>query len=373
MTPLVIRLVAALAVCTACLPSAATERLQIGLGAPLSGIDSGYGRQLRLGVEEAVRDINADGGFLGRQGEVVLGDDAGDPKKGVNVARRFVSSGIKLVVGHFSSAVTVPASAVYGEAKALDIAPAAEAPVLTERGFTTVFRTCGREDQQAAVAARFLGDRHYTKIAILYDRSSIGKKVADDLRKALSARGASSAFYGSIPDGVRDLGPIVSRIKASGTQIVFWSGGAQGAAQLVRQLADSHIPLLGGFGIASDDFATAAGAAADGTFVVFPKDPRRQPAAAALLKRLKSRNISPDGYTFYAYAAVQIIRQAAEAAQSLDPERLAAAMHADRRFQTVLGPITYNRYGDPNVSDLTVYLWHKGPSGRMEFLDPANS
>ncbi len=352
---------------------ACAEPLHIGVGAPLSGPDAVFGDQIRLGVEQAIVDIDAAGGFLGQSAELVRGDDGGDPKKGDGVARRFVAAHVPIVVGHFSSAVTVPASAIYADAGALDLTPSAIEPLVTDRGLATVFRTCGRSDEQAGVAARFLLHRTQSKIAILHDRTSDGKALADAVRKELAAADVHEVFYGSFEKGSHDLAGFVSRLKASGAQIAFWGGGASDAATLVRQIRDTgaRITLMGGMAIASDELADA-GAAADGTLMVFAKDPRRNPAAADLLKRLQAKGIDPDGTVFYAYAAVEVVKQAADAAHALDPVKLAGAMHSGMTFRTVLGNLAFDAKGDPKTPDFTVYVWHRGASGRMTYDDPAN-
>lgn len=364
----------ALSAALVCAPAKA-DPLRIGVAAPLHGADAIFGNQLRLGVEQAIADINASGGFLGRKAKLVPGDDGSDPKKGVEIAKGFLKSGVDLIVGDFSSVVTIPASAVYAEAGVLDITPSAFAPAVTDRGLATVFRTCGRDDQQAGVAAKFLLDRHYAKIAILHDRTTAGKELADAVRKALADAGTDDVFYGSFAEGSRDLSGLLRRMRSAGTQIVFWGGGASGAALVARQLRDAkaRIPLFGGVALASDDFATQAGPAADGTLSIFPQDPRNRPDAADLLRRLDAKDLDPGGYVFYAYAAIQVIRRASEKAQSLAPQALADAMHSGMTFQTVLGPIAFDAKGDPKVSDLTVYVWHKGPTGRMGFWDQAKS
>ena len=79
-----------------------------------------------------------------------------DPKQGVSVANKFVGDGVKFVVGHFNSGVTMPASEVYQENGILEITPAATNPKITERGMWNMFRTCGRDDQQGAVAGAYI-------------------------------------------------------------------------------------------------------------------------------------------------------------------------------------------------------------------------
>ena len=363
----------ALAVLATAAPSSA-EEVRIGIGAPLSGPDALFGTQIRLGVEQAVADGNTSGGFLGELARPVPRDDGGDPKTGASVAKSFVGDKIRFVVGHFSSAVTVPASTVYAEAGVLDITPSAIAPLVTERGLQTIFRTCGREDQQAIVAAHYL-DRHFGRIAIVHDRTGPGKALADAVRKSLASDNKKEVFYGSLEKGTHDFPGLVSRLRASGAQVVFWGGTQTEGGLLVHQLRDAnvHIAFMGGPAIASDEFAGLAGPTAEGTLMVFPRDPRTRTSAAGLLRRLMDRGLEPDGYTFYAYAAVQVIQQAAAAAKSLEPAALAATMHSGMTFRTVLGDLAFDAKGDPKSSDLTVYVWHRSPTGHMAFDEETNA
>jgi branched-chain amino acid transport system substrate-binding protein len=128
----------------------------IGVGGPLTGPNAAFGAQLQKGAEQAAADINAAGGINGEQVKIVLGDDVSDPKQGVSVANKFVADGVKFVVGHFNSGVSIPASEIYAENGVLQISPASTNPTYTERGLWNTFRTCGRDDQQGAVAGAFI-------------------------------------------------------------------------------------------------------------------------------------------------------------------------------------------------------------------------
>src|SRR5215207_100617 len=107
---------------------AAQAQIKIGVAGPVTGPNAAFGAQLKNGVEQAVEDINAAGGVNGQKLQIVVGDDVSDPKQGVSVANKFVSEGVKFVVGHFNSGVTIPASLVYQENGILDITPAATNP-----------------------------------------------------------------------------------------------------------------------------------------------------------------------------------------------------------------------------------------------------
>src|SRR3954471_16280930 len=129
----------------------AAAQIKLGVGGPITGGSAAFGAQLKQGVEQAVEDINAAGGILGQKITLSVGDDRADPKEGVSTANKFVGDGVKFVIGHFNSGVTIPASDVYQENGILEITPAATNPRITERNMWNVFRTCGRDDQQGAV------------------------------------------------------------------------------------------------------------------------------------------------------------------------------------------------------------------------------
>ena len=130
--------------------------LVIATAGPMTGEYAAFGDQMKHGAQKAVDEINSKGGVLGQQLSLSIGDDACDPKQAVAVANDFVSKHVVFVAGHFCSGSSIPASAVYHEENILQITPASTNPKFTEdpaaANWGTVFRTCGRDDQQGAFA-----------------------------------------------------------------------------------------------------------------------------------------------------------------------------------------------------------------------------
>src|SRR6266571_7322061 len=169
---------------TLALAGAAQAQIKLGMAGPITGPNAAFGAQLKNGVEQAVEDINAAGGILGQKITLSTGDDVSDPKQGVSVANKFVADGIKFVIGHFNSGVTMPASEVYQENGILEITPSATNPKITERGLWNIFRTCGRDDQQGAVAGSYIVKNFKgKKIAIVHDKTTYGQGLAEETRK----------------------------------------------------------------------------------------------------------------------------------------------------------------------------------------------
>ena len=347
--------------------------LKIGLDVPLSGANAAIGAQFKIGAELAIEDINSAGGLRGQKLTLMAGDDLSRADQGLIIANKFSAEGVKFVIGHYNSALSIPLSQeVYEPAGIVMISPASTNPVLTERGLANVFRLSGRDDQQGLVAANYLlANYQSAKIAILHDKSTFGKGLADDLRKALNTKGQIEVLYEGITVGEKDFSPIVAKLKATGADILFWGGLHTEAAVLIKQMRDQGLTtqMMGGDGLATTEFAALAGPAAEGVMMILPPDPSRHPSGLPLLKRLEAKKISPNANIFYAYAAVQVLKQGVEAAQSLDPTLVSKALHSGQPFDTMIGRLAFNQKGDRKDEDFAFYIWKKGSDGKFTFTE----
>jgi branched-chain amino acid transport system substrate-binding protein len=184
----------------------AHAEIVIGLIAPLTGPVAAYGEQVKNGAEVAVEEINKAGGINGEQVTLKIADDAGEPKQGVSAANQLVGEGVRFVVGPVTSGVAIPASDVLAENGILMVTPTATAPDLTARGLTNVLRTCGRDDQQAEVAANYVLENHKDKkIAIINDKGQYGKGLADAFKATLNAGGVTEVFNDALTPGDKDF------------------------------------------------------------------------------------------------------------------------------------------------------------------------
>ncbi len=348
------------------------ETIKFGIGGPITGSNAAFGAQLKQGGEQAFADINDGGGILGRKITWSVGDDVGDPKQGVSVANKFAGDGAKFIIGHFNSGVTIPTYEVYQESGILQITPASTNPKVTERGMWNIFRTCGRDDQQGAVAGDYIA-QHFKdkKVAVVHDKTTYGQGLADEAKKTMNAKGVKEVLYEGINIGDKDFSALVSKIKASGADLVYWGGLHTEGGLIVRQMRDQGVNavLMGGDGITSDEFATIGGPGVEGTLMTYGPDPRKRPEAKAVVEKFRAKNFEPESYTLYSYAAVQIIKQAAEEAKSLDPRKVAEVMHSGKKFSTVIGDISYDKKGDVTRLDYVMYVWKKDASGKITYTE----
>ncbi len=342
--------------------------IQIGVAGPITGSNATFGVQLKEGAEQAVADINAKGGVLGQKLVLNIGDDACDPKQAVSVANDFASKKVVFVAGHFCSGSSIPASKVYTEEGILQISPASTNPKFTDEGAWNTFRTCGRDDQQGAVAGAYIAKQYKgQKIAILHDNSAYGKGLADETKKALNKAGVKETLYSPYTPGEKDYTAIVSRLKQAGINVIY-IGGYQTETGLIKRQSTQqglNAVVIGGDALVTNEYWQITGDTGEGTLMTFPSDPRVRPTAAAVVKEFKDKGIDPEGYVLYTYAAVQVWAEAVEKAKTTDPKKVAAVLKSGGPWNTVLGKLGYDKKGDITESDYVLYIWHNGSYAQM--------
>ena len=354
------------------LASTAQAQIKFGVTGPFTGPNAAFGAQIKNGTDQAIADINAAGGILGQKITATYGDDVSDPKQGVSVANKFASEGVKYVVGPFNSGVTMPTSEIYQENGILEITPSATNPKVTERGLWNVFRTCGRDDQQGEVAGAYIVKNFKgKKIAVVHDKTTYGQGLADETRKAMGKGGMKEVLYEGVNIGEKDFSALVSKIKAAGADLVYWGGLHTEGGLLVRQMRDQGVKtvVMGADGITTDEFASVGGPGVEGTLMTYGPDPRKNPSAKAAVEKFRAKKFEPEAYTLYSYAAVEIIKQAAEAAKTLDTKKVAAQIKSGQKFKTVLGELSYDKKGDLTKLDYVMYVWKKGADGKITYTE----
>jgi branched-chain amino acid transport system substrate-binding protein len=346
---------------------AAQAQIRVATVGPMTGSYAAVGAQMKAGAEQAVADINKAGGVNGQQLVLEVGDDACDPKQAVSVANQMASRKVAVVAGHYCSGSSIPASKVYGEEGVLQISPASTNPKYTDEGSWNTFRVCGRDDQQGAIAGKYLADTFKSKkIAILHDNSAYGKGLADETKKSLNANGVTETMYAAYTPGERDYAAIVSRMKQAGVDVIYIGGYHTETGLIARQAQEQgmKVTIVGGDALATNEFWQIAGPAGENTMMTFPSDPRKRPTAATAVAAFKAKGIDPEGYTLYTYAAIQVWAEAAKKAGSTDAKKVAAALHGGT-WNSVLGDITFDKKGDITTSDYVFYVWKNGSYSEM--------
>jgi branched-chain amino acid transport system substrate-binding protein len=338
----------------------------IGFQGPLTGSNAAFGEQMVKGFDQAVKDINAAGGVLGQQLSTSKQDDACDPKQAVAAANKLASANVVFVDGGFCSGSSIPASSIYNDAGIIQISPASTNPKLTDdaakKGWTNVYRVCGRDDQQGVVAGDYLAKTFAGKpIAIVDDKSTYGKGLADATRTELNKAGVKEALDEQITAGDKDFSALISKMKSLNIAAIYFGGYVTEAGLIARQAHEQSLsaPLMSGDSLPTQDYWQITGASGNGTLFTFAPDPMASPDAKKIVDAMTAGGFKPEGYTLYSYATVQVFAQAAKAAGSTKPADLAKAMHSET-FHTVLGDIKFDAKGDPTAGGFVVWQWQDG-------------
>ncbi|MCD5984254.1 MULTISPECIES: ABC transporter substrate-binding protein [Pseudomonas] len=345
--------------------SLAQADVKIGVAGPMTGANAAFGEQYMKGAQAAADAINAAGGVNGEKIVLVAGDDACEPKQAVAVANRLVDQDkIVGVVGHFCSSSTIPASEIYSDAGVIAITPGSTNPQVTERGLKEMFRMCGRDDQQGVVAGDYIVDvLKGKKIAVIHDKDTYGQGLADATQTQLKKRGVTPVLYEGLTRGEKDFSALVTKIRSTGADVVYFGGLHPEAGPLVRQLREQglkDIKFMSDDGVVTDELVTTAGGKqyVDGVYMTFGADPRMLPDSKAVVEQFRKGGTEPEGYTLYAYASIQALAAGFNGAKVNKGDKAAEWLKA-HPVKTVMGEKAWDSKGDLKVSDYVVYQWDK--------------
>lgn len=344
--------------------SAAYADITIGVMAPVTGPVAAYGDQVRKGAEVAVEEINKKGGVLGEKLVLKVVDDAGEPKQGVSAANQIVNDGILFVVGPVTSNVAIPASDVLSENGVLMVTPTATGPDLTARGLENVLRTCGRDDQQAEVMANYVLEKFKDKkIAVIHDKASYGKGLADAFKTVLNKGGVTEVVYDSVTPGDKDFNALVAKLKAANAEVIYFGGYHPEGGLLSRQLKDVGLDalVLGGEGLSNTEYWAISGGNAQGSLFTNAADALKNEDSKAATAALQAKNIPAEAFTMNAYAAVEVLANGiTKAGKADDSAAVAAAIKSGEPIATAIGQLTYGENGDLTSPSFTIFKWDDG-------------
>lgn len=336
--------------------------VEVAVVGPMSGEYAMFGEQMRRGAKLAVDDINAGGGVLDEEVELIIGDDQCDPIKAVEIANRLPTDGVMFVAGHLCSAASVHASRIYAEEGIIQISPASTDPKLTDEGGDNVFRVSGRQDQQAVIAGNFLARAFGSKkIAIVHNDSLHGRKLAVTISKILNEAGIREAYFEPYDPAANDYSELMAALKRLGVEVFYVAGHHSESALMIKQAHEiGYRPQL----VSSDtltavEFWQMSGGAGEGAIMSSPPDPRLNPAAAPVVSRFRAQKFEPKGYTLTTYAAVQVWAQAIRKAGSSEPQKVIEILKSNR-FKTILGEISFDAKGDVSLPSYVWYRWSNG-------------
>ncbi len=333
--------------------AAMAETVSIGLLCPLTGAFANEGQDMERIVKILADGINEAGGINGMQVEVVVEDDASEPRTSALAATRLSTSGVVGVVGTYGSAVTEASQNILAEAGIVQIATGSTSIRLTEKDLYTFFRTCPRDDDQGAKAVKTLITMSFKRVAILHDNSAYARGLADEIKAGLEhAQGVEVVFFDALRPGERDYNALLTTMKSKEPEVIMFTGYYPEAATLLRQMAEMkwQVPMIGGDATNNSDLVKLAGGHATGYYFLSPAMPSDllTESGKAFLAAYEAKygTLPSSIWPVLAGDAFNVIVEAVRAVGA-DPEAVAKFLHDDLKdFSGLTGEITFNEKGD---------------------------
>ncbi|MEI8179708.1 branched-chain amino acid ABC transporter substrate-binding protein, partial [Aestuariivirga sp.] len=252
----------------------------------------------------------------------------------------------------------------------IQISPTSTNPKYTDEGGWNVIRLVPRDDAQAAAAAALVLDKFAgQKVAVVTDQVPVFTALATAFTDALLQKGVTLALQRSFKAGTKDFAPLAKQIADSGAGVIYLTASYVEGGLIAQALraAGSRAQIVSGDSLVTEDYGNQAKEAASGTLSTFTYDARKFPDAQSVVQRFRDQDQNAEGFTLYAYAAVQALAAAAEATGSMDSTRIAEWLRGGNRFDTVIGPVTFDAKGDLTTSSIA---WFKWIDGRYVEVDP---
>lgn len=345
--------------------------VKIGHVGPISGSIAHLGKDNENGAKMAVEELNAKGVVIGGKKvklELVLEDDAGDPKQGTAVAQKLADMKVSGVIGHLNSGTSIPASKIYSAAGIPQISPSATNPAFTRAGYKTTFRVVADDVHLGGTLGRYAVSTLKGKsIAVIDDRTAYGQGVAEEFVKAVKKAGGKIVGQEFTTDKATDFMPILTTLKGKNPDVIFFGGMDAVAGPMMRQMKNLGIKakFMGGDGICSSELAKLAGdGMADGQVICAEAGGVEGSQKAGLDKFnadfKKKFNADVQVYAPYVYDAVNVMVAAMVKAGSSEPAKYLPVLAKTDGHKGVTGTIAFDEKGDIKNGALTLYTFKAG-------------
>ena len=327
-------------------PAFAADTIKIAITGPFTGGSAPMGISMRDGANLAVNEINTAGGISidGKKMkiEVIERDDEAKNDRGALIAQELSSmNDLSGVIGTVNTGVVIAGDRYYQEKGITKIiTPAAGSASMTQWSKAAVpdlsiFRFSADDGIQSAMVVEEAINRHFTKVAIMYDSTNYGVSGRDDMLEQIKKQGNKLKIVANekFNIGDKDMTAQLLRAKSGGAQaILIWGIGPELAA-VANDMAklEMKMPLIGGWTLSMSNFIDNAGKNGNGTlmpqtFIEEPITPKAKSFIDSYHKAYNVTRIPSPMSAAEGYDAVYIFAAAVQQAQSVDTHKIKTAL-----------------------------------------------
>jgi len=346
--------------------------IKIGEFASLTGKEATFGVSSHEGTLMAIEEINAAGGVLGKQLELLTEDTqskAGEPATVVN--KLIARDGVVAILGEVASSRSLEAAPICQQNQIPMISPSSTNPKVTETG-DYIFRVCFIDPFQGTVMANFATKTLKAKrVAVFTDvKSDYSKGLAKFFKEGFTKAGGEIVVELDFNGGDKDFKAQLTAIKAANPDGVFIPGYYTDAALIAIQAKQLglNVPLFGGDGWESEKLVEIGKDAVEGHYFSTHYHPdvsseKSKKFVANYRQRWNGKN--PDALAACGYDSALVLADAIRRAGSTDGQKIRDAIAATKDFDAVTGRITINAQRDATKSAVILQV----KNGKFAYLE----
>ena len=303
----------------------------IGVLCPTTGSEAYYGQDMMRSYELAVKEINDAGGVLGRQLALYQQDDACDPNIASQAAAKIITRGVDFVVGGYCSGATVPTLQQFYDEDLIMLVSAANSTRITEQGLIQTFMLNSPGTHAAVTLKDLCQSLDATKVALIHQGDDYTKNLADICTETLPQNGIEIVTTQMMEKGAADVSAIVTAIRNSGAEFVYWCGYHADGGNVIKQLRNGGYEgyIAVGDGSASVDLIAACGDAGEGVYVTSPPFVEFAEGGEKFVADFNAmHNIEPGTYATLCYDTIYVLKAAIESAGTTNTSAVRDAVTA---------------------------------------------
>ncbi len=302
------------------------ESVTLGALLPMTGDLQAYGETSRNGIQLAQQEINSDGGVMGNDLQIEVGDTQTKPQAGIDAAKKLVSvQGVSGIVGALSSGVTIPvAKSVTSKEKVPQISGASTSPTITNLDDNDfMFRTVPSDAFQGRALAEVVADKGVSNVSVMYVNNDYGEGLANSFADAFTSHDGTVHQQVAYEKGNASYRGDLSKAAGDNTEALVLIGYPESGTTILRQAIEGgHFEqFVFTDGLKAPEIIEAVGAdALEGSFGTAPESPDDTKAAKHFTEAYKGvyGEVPPKPFINTAYDATYVLALAAHAAGSTD-------------------------------------------------------
>lgn len=338
------------------------KELVIGVLSPTSGSEAYYGNDMLQSYKLAVAEINEAGGILGRQVSLYPADDGCDTNMASNAASKIISQGVDFVVGGYCSGATIPALQKFYDANLLMLISAANSTDITALGLNQSFMINSPGTHALITLTDLCKSLGVQNAALIHQGDAYTKNLSDLCEAGLPKSGIGIATVQVMEKGAADVSAIVTAIRNSGADFVYWCGYHADGSNVIKQLRQGGYTgyIAVGDGSASVELITACGPAGEGVYVTSPPFVEFAQGGEKFVADYRAmHNMDPGTYATLCYDTIYVLKKAIETANSFETAAVRDAVQ-NIEYQGLSGFIKFTADREPAISNFIILQIENG-------------